>query len=228
MKKKIDDLESQLKSSQKLTKEKEKQLNELTKSLELLSKKELTLGQSLVEYEHLYNELNLKFKTLSETHKHSEDNFKNEYEKLRNEFEAYRAKKENEISKLNEEYQNELKIKNEKLENLKKQIAGVFKDNSWERQVQIEDLTRELKKTQEEYEIVRSKLKNLKSNEERDSLVVDLINLIKQNPSNLNEFTKLVNANLGYKTIITNLSVHSAKSSTTISNSSNNQKSIKK
>lgn len=35
------------------------------------------------------------------------------------------------IRKLKEEHLREVKIRDEKLENLKKQIAGAFKDNSW-------------------------------------------------------------------------------------------------
>lgn len=46
---------------------------------------------------------------------------------------------------------------------LKKQIAGAFKDNSWERQLQIDELTKELKRTQDEYEMLRHKLVSLKN-----------------------------------------------------------------
>lgn len=42
-------------------------------------------------------------------------------------------KREVELRKLKDEHSRESKIKEEKLENLKKQIAGAFKDNSWSR-----------------------------------------------------------------------------------------------
>lgn len=56
-----------------------------------------------------------------------------------------------------------MKLKEEKLDNLKKQIAGAFKDNSWERQVQIEELTKELKRVQEESDLIKHKLKGYKN-----------------------------------------------------------------
>ena len=69
----------------------------------------------------------------------------------------------NELTQLRDEHMKELKNKDEKLDLLKKQIAGAFKDNSWERQTQIDELTRELKRTQEEYELIKMKLKQLKN-----------------------------------------------------------------
>jgi hypothetical protein len=35
------------------------------------------------------------------------------------------------IRRLKDEHSRELRVKDDKLENLKKQIAGAFKDNSW-------------------------------------------------------------------------------------------------
>lgn len=42
-----------------------------------------------------------------------------------------KKQQDNEIRLIKEEHSKEMKIKEEKLENLKKQIAGAFKDNSW-------------------------------------------------------------------------------------------------
>ncbi|RMZ95894.1 J domain-containing -like protein [Brachionus plicatilis] len=106
-----------------------------------------------------------------------------------------------------------MKIKEEKLENLKKQIAGAFKDNSWERQLQIDELTKELKRVQEESELIKFKLKDSCDNcesmhqkleertlnlREKDNLVNELVNLMKkfQNQLNFNEeLIKIVNSN---------------------------------
>ncbi len=63
-------------------------------------------------------------------------------------------------AKLKSEYFEELKTKDDKLNNLKKQIALSFKDNSWERQQQIEELSRELKRSQEECEDLKARLIN--------------------------------------------------------------------
>jgi hypothetical protein len=90
------------------------------------------------------------------------------------------------MAKLKEEHLKEIKSKEEKLDLLKKQIAGAFKDNSWyqnfhlcstffvffncfelflyrERQSQIDELSKELKRTQEEYDLIRFKLKGYKN-----------------------------------------------------------------
>jgi hypothetical protein len=56
------------------------------------------------------------------------------------------------------EHARELKIRDDKIVFLKKQISDSLKDNSWERQQQIEELTKQLKRTHDEYEILRQKL----------------------------------------------------------------------
>lgn len=73
------------------------------------------------------------------------------------------SKHESEVKKLKEIHANEVKVRDDKLDNLKKQIAGAFKDNSWERQLQIDELTKELKRAQEECELIKHKLKGYKN-----------------------------------------------------------------
>lgn len=79
---------------------------------------------------------------------------------------------------MRQEQARELKIRDDKIAFLKKQISDSLKDNSWyddlifsssnfqlcdrsifrERQQQIEELTKQLKRTHEEYELLRQKL----------------------------------------------------------------------
>ncbi len=63
-------------------------------------------------------------------------------------------------ARLKLEHLDEIRIKDEKLANLKKQIALSFKDNSWERQMQIDELSKELKRVQETCEDLKLRLKN--------------------------------------------------------------------
>ncbi|CAG2204224.1 unnamed protein product [Mytilus edulis] len=57
----------------------------------------------------------------------------------------------------------ELALRDEKLNRLKKQMADALKGNSWERQQQLEELTKELARLQEECDTLRMKLKSFKS-----------------------------------------------------------------
>ncbi len=77
---------------------------------------------------------------------------------------------------MREQHARELKVRDEKIAFLKKQIGDSLKDNSWyetrctahflsicerffrERQQHIEELTKQLKRTHEEYEMLRQKL----------------------------------------------------------------------
>lgn len=55
-----------------------------------------------------------------------------------------------------------IKTKDEQLEKLKHQLANTFRENSKERQVQIDELIKELKRVSDEAEYVKSALKKLK------------------------------------------------------------------
>ncbi len=65
---------------------------------------------------------------------------------------------ERQMEQMRLEHARELKIRDDKIVFLKKQISDSLKDNSWERQQQIEELTKQLKRTHDEYEILRQKL----------------------------------------------------------------------
>jgi hypothetical protein len=62
------------------------------------------------------------------------------------------------MEQMRQEHSKEMKIRDDKITFLKKQISDSLKDNSWERQQQIEELTKQLKRTHDEYELLRQKL----------------------------------------------------------------------
>ncbi|XP_033112503.1 structural maintenance of chromosomes protein 3 homolog [Anneissia japonica] len=53
----------------------------------------------------------------------------------------------------------EIADRDEKIKKLKMQMANILKDNSWERQQQLEELSKELNKISEEANLLRAKLK---------------------------------------------------------------------
>lgn len=143
------------------------------------------------------------------------ENLKKEVERLKSEnMEELKLKKQ-----LKDDHFAEIKKKDEKLSVLKKQIALSFKDNSWERQLQIDDLTKELKRVQEECVIYKQRLKDSKNGckncsvlsqklEEktvlakyREKQLEDLVMIVKkfQTHSNLEkDLISLVNENRNY------------------------------
>ena len=62
------------------------------------------------------------------------------------------------MEQMRQEHSKEMKTRDDKITFLKKQISDSLKDNSWERQQQIEELTKQLKRTHDEYELLRQKL----------------------------------------------------------------------
>nr|XP_022344710.1 uncharacterized protein LOC111137529 [Crassostrea virginica] len=81
---------------------------------------------------------------------------KEQAEKLRKELEE-------KILEITTSKDQEIKIRDEKLTRLKNQMADALKGNSWERQQQLEELTKELSRIQEECDALRMKLKASKS-----------------------------------------------------------------
>ncbi|KAK2168634.1 hypothetical protein LSH36_15g05012 [Paralvinella palmiformis] len=66
---------------------------------------------------------------------------------------------EDRLEKLGKEKDHEIALRDEKLTKLKKQMADALKGNSWERQQQLEELTKELTRVQDEADNLRLKLK---------------------------------------------------------------------
>lgn len=163
LKKRIEDLELQLKTSQKSNKEKEKICEDLSKKLTSSLRQESFLVEKMEELQK-QNEMlkaendRCQFKLLM-----NEDDKRQSADKSREEMLNFKLEKDKELSLLKEDHSKDIRLKDEKLDLLKKQIAGAFKDNSWERQLQIDELSKELKRTQEEYDLVKHKLKGFKN-----------------------------------------------------------------
>ncbi|XP_064620801.1 trichohyalin-like [Lineus longissimus] len=72
------------------------------------------------------------------------------------------TKMERRVKEVAEEKDKEIAIRDEKLARMKKQMADALQGNSWERQQQLEELTKELSRIQEEADSLRIKLKAYK------------------------------------------------------------------
>lgn len=166
LKKNVEELEQQSKTSQKTNKEKDKIIDELNKKLKNSSLQEQEYTEKLAEMENL----RATNESLNKKLKENEDLIKTMTTQANEESSKLKEDHLNELTQLRDEHMKELKNKDEKLDLLKKQIAGAFKDNSWERQTQIDELTRELKRTQEEYELIKMKLKQLKNTNTKNLL----------------------------------------------------------
>ncbi|XP_022085882.1 tax1-binding protein 1 homolog [Acanthaster planci] len=73
------------------------------------------------------------------------------------------AAHEQRLSVLRAEKDKEICDRDAKIEKMKKQMADVLKDNSWERQQQLEELTKELNKISDEAAALRIRCKNMSS-----------------------------------------------------------------
>ncbi|KAL5015953.1 hypothetical protein ScPMuIL_005542 [Solemya velum] len=74
-----------------------------------------------------------------------------------------RKEMEERITEITKQKDKEIAVKDEKLNRLKQQMAEALKGNSWERQQQLEELTKELARIQEEADALRLKLKAFKN-----------------------------------------------------------------
>ncbi|CAC5415884.1 unnamed protein product [Mytilus coruscus] len=158
-----------------------KKIAELQKIIEELKEQITEKDQTISSLENKLKEQEQTYKDKLDEEKQLHSNTKNSLESLRKELEA--SKEENKrIAKRNEELLNkfknemdeklkditelkdkELALRDEKLNRLKKQMADALKGNSWERQQQLEELTKELARLQEECDTLRMKLKSFKS-----------------------------------------------------------------
>lgn len=68
-----------------------------------------------------------------------------------------------ELDELKAQYLKELADRDSKIKVMKMQMADALKDNSRERQLQLEELTKELKRVTEETDVLKFKLKSMKS-----------------------------------------------------------------
>ncbi|XP_064612943.1 unconventional myosin-XVIIIa-like [Liolophura sinensis] len=89
---------------------------------------------------------------------------------LREEYElklkCLKEQKEAELSDLKEQKDDEIARRDNTLRKLKKQMADALMDNSKERQVQLEELTKELSRVQEDSEILQFKLRTYRNKQQ--------------------------------------------------------------
>ncbi|CAF2429220.1 unnamed protein product [Rotaria sp. Silwood2] len=217
LKRRIEELEKEIAELQKQVKTKDKRVAELTKENEELKKRELNYQKQFEEFrlendrltkenEHLQAEVD----RLQAVHNSANDSSA--------ELDALREHYERQIEQMRQEHARELKTRDDKISFLKKQISDSLKDNSWERQQQIEELTKQLKRTHEEYELLRQKLlqyqnkkgtsncgncsdmtikieEKTKALQEKDTIIQELFTLMtkfKSQISNQEELTKLL------------------------------------
>ncbi|CAF0918865.1 unnamed protein product [Rotaria sordida] len=217
LKRRIEELEKEIAELQKQVKAKDKRVAELTKENEELKKRELNYQKQVDEFRlennRLTNEnerLQAEVDRLQAVHNSANDSSA--------ELDALREHYERQIEQMRQEHARELKIRDDKIAFLKKQISDSLKDNSWERQQQIEELTKQLKRTHDEYEILRQKLlqyqnkkrtsncgncsdmaikieEKTKAVQEKDATIQELLTLMtkfKSQISNQDEFMKLL------------------------------------
>ncbi|CAF0738445.1 unnamed protein product [Didymodactylos carnosus] len=156
LKRKIEELEKEIIDLQKQIRTKDKKIAELTKENEDL-KKTLTYQKQVDDFKLANTQLLDENEQLKAEINRLEMAQKNAAQS-NEEVEALREHYERQLKQMRQEHAKELKQRDDKIEFLKKQIADSLKDNSWERQAQIEVLTKELKRTHEEYELIKHKL----------------------------------------------------------------------
>ncbi|GFO15082.1 grip and coiled-coil domain-containing protein 2-like [Plakobranchus ocellatus] len=87
---------------------------------------------------------------------------------------------EKRLSDITAEKDAQIADRDQKLSRLKSQMADALKGNSWERQQQLEELTKELSRIQEESDLLRMKIKSLSKNKqlkEKDGTISELKSL---------------------------------------------------
>jgi hypothetical protein len=238
----VEELESQLKTSQKSQKDKQKTIDDIKSKLELSTSTQLILNDKVISLESQNDLLQVENDTIQrmiEKHETTNKQIQLQHKQtIENLILKYQIEKDNLIN----EHSIEIKAREDKLEMLKKEIAGVFKDNSWERQLQIDELNKELKRSKEECELHKYKLKGFKSKYadpssinvckscednnskiiERESLIAELVAILKKMRSQLNITDDLlrITANKNYNESLKKLNINLEQ---TIGNNNNNK-----
>lgn len=114
------------------------------------------LRHSLSECKKENDELEKKLKESTEEIKTMKEMFDKEKEEIK-------KKSAQQLANMAATHEKELAERDEKLKVLKTRMADALGDNSRERQQQLEELTRELKRVTEESEVIKSKLVSTKS-----------------------------------------------------------------
>ncbi|XP_050410281.2 interaptin [Patella vulgata] len=126
-----------------------------------LQKQESQFKSNLAQEVERHQETKSKLETANQNNK--ELHLEIEKLKSENEYLLEKIKKEYEknLTSVIEEKEKEIKIRDDKLVKLKQHMADALKGNSWERQQQLEELTKELAKIQDEADMLRMKIKSV-------------------------------------------------------------------
>ncbi|CAF0835233.1 unnamed protein product [Didymodactylos carnosus] len=159
LKRKIEELEKDIIDLQRQSRIKEKKITDLTKQNEELKKMEISYQKQINDFQLLNTQLHDENEQLKAEINRLEILLKNALQSNK-EMEELREYYEQQLQQMRNEHAKELKQRDNKIEFLKKQIADSLKDNSWERQAQIEELTKQVKRKHEECELIKHKLSN--------------------------------------------------------------------
>lgn len=141
----IAELEEKLKKVENESEARLQKLKKLEKSEELLAERDKEIDA-----------LKKKIKEKEEHILKLQDEYAKEKQTLQDGFTAT-------VDTLKTEHQKELTDRDEKIATLKARMGDILKDNSWERQHQIDELVKELKKVSEETEALKARLRSTKS-----------------------------------------------------------------
>jgi len=160
---KIEGLENDFKRDLLTAKEKLGNHNKCKKEVESLRE---TLNQKEVQLTDITNEMvdvrkALQYKIEAVLREKQEEHDRYEL-RLTEERESMTKEFDLKFNSLKEEYEKQINAKDEKLKIMKKQIAEALTGSSLERQQQIEELLKELKRVSDEADAVKSALKSIK------------------------------------------------------------------
>nr|XP_054748866.1 golgin subfamily A member 4-like isoform X1 [Lytechinus pictus] len=167
----------ELKELQGKEKQYHKKINNLQKAVEQLRLEVNMKEENLLKTNLKLQQIEEHFRLLYEEEKSSHEVTRQEVTEAREELrekenfvEALKQRHEQhtkelkehldaQITELKTKYDADIADRDRRLDNLKKQMASHLKDNSWERQQQLEELSKELGKMSEEANMLKSKLK---------------------------------------------------------------------
>ncbi|XP_033748499.1 ERC protein 2-like [Pecten maximus] len=152
----------------------QKQVEDLQEQIRNKEVEVVTLQDQILRQEESHKAALLEEKKSHDTTRSDRDRLLKEIEALRAEIKAIREENVKKMEELKKELEEkhaseiaekdkEIKLRDEKLNRLKMQMADALKGNSWERQQQLEELTKELGRLQEEADGLRMKLKSFKT-----------------------------------------------------------------
>ncbi|XP_060076060.1 trichohyalin-like [Ylistrum balloti] len=173
-KKEIQDLKARERDLLKQITSLQKQVEDLQEQIRNKEVEVVTLQDQILRQEESHKAALMEERKAHDITRSERDRLLKELEDLRAEVKTIREENSKKMEELKKELEEkhsleiaekdkEIKIRDDKLSRLKMQMAEALKGNSWERQQQLEELTKELGRLQEEADSLRMKLKAFKS-----------------------------------------------------------------